>query len=465
MNRPGRLRSFFLFFMFLAFFIDNPFTSVFGEYQAFTEIPGNLFFANLSFVIGIPLPYSLYEWTLFLTAFALFVREPHLRNFPSGTLGATVVFWGYVIFWVFVSALFLQSDRQAMFWDFKGLITAPFVMFIFSKLFPKPEDLILPAKVFAGVIFLKCVQALFLNAFVWDASHRTTVGYLIDHAASYQISTVILIAAGAMIFRYWRPRGLGATLATAVFLTFLLLALVLNERRTEMVGFFLSLGLMGSVVALQRPGKTLMAIPFATVGIGLYIAAFSKSEGVLGKPIQLLMSLTEKDDLSNLYRVVENYNLFATLSANPFFGQGFGKPMKDVAGLSAFLEGDFFLLHPHNSILGFWSQVGAVGLAFFMLLFAVFAFHAARSVVAAASPLALVIGTVVLANLFRYVIFSVGDQLFLHSSSNFVLGASMGAIVVLARSQAAKQSWNVRGRRPIDKHQKPLPEKFRPYRV
>jgi O-antigen ligase len=434
MKSDRTLRTFFLIYIFLAYVIDNPFTGVFGGYSTFTGIPSNFVFANLSSVLKIPLPFSLYEWSLFLFAFLVFRRHPGFAGFPSGAIEAVACYWAYVLFWVLVSAFFLAADRQAIFWDFKGLVTVPFALFIFAKLFPRPEDWMAPIKVFGGAILFKCAQALFLNAFVFPSNHRVSVGYLIDHAASYQISTVLLVILGSILFKCWRPSGVLAAGKIGAIILVLLLAFVLNNRRTEMAGFAMSLLLMVAILATRRPKATIIMLPIAAVVLSGYVAAFANSQTVLGAPIRLLMSLNEDNNLSNLYRKIENYNLFFTLSENPFFGQGFGKPMKDVAGLSAFLDGDFFLLHPHNSILGLWSQAGIVGLAMFMLMFGVFAFHALRKVLCSADPLVLTMCVVSFSNMFRYVVFSTGDQIFLHSSSNLVLGASMGAIVVASQS-------------------------------
>lgn len=432
MKRDDKLRTFFLIFIFLAFAIDNPFTNAFGGYEAFTGVLSNVFFQNISSWLRIPLPFSIYEWSLAILTIAVLRRKPNFNELPNGTFLATLLFWGYVVFWALVSVLFFKGSTQAIFWDFKGLITMPLVMIIFVKLFPTPQDLVKPAKVFIAAIVFKSAQALFLNFLIWETGHREQTGYLIDHAASFHISAVLLILVGSILFKWWRPHNVRQALGLAAVFGILLTSYVLNERRTEMVGFVLSLGIMGSFVAMRKPGKTLLAIPFVTLALGLYIALFANSKSILGKPIQLLTSLNNQDDLSKIYRLIENYNLFSTLSANPIFGQGFGRPMFDVAGLSAFLDSDFFLLHPHNSILGFWSQAGAFGLGLLMLFFAAFAYHALHNLFNTRDPLLLLIGTVALANLFRYEVFSVGDQLFLHSSSNFVLGASLGAIAILS---------------------------------
>ncbi len=428
------IRKFFLVFLFLAFTIDNPFSGAFGGYQAFTGIPANLLFATISALTGIPIPFSIYEWTIFGIAFLIFKKQKSLGEFPSGVVQALALYWGYVLFWAMISAYIIKTDTQAIFWDFKGLITAPFLMFIFARLFPQPQDWVIPFKVFAGAILFKCSQALFLNAFVWEAKHRVIKGYLIDHAASYQISTVLLVILGSMIFRSWRPQNLRTTFAVVTVILILLAAFVLNQRRTEMAGFAMSLILMGGIIGSRRPIATIVALPFLGIFVTLYVAAFANSTSILGKPIQMLNSLNDAKNLSNLYRKIENYNLFSSLSDNPFFGQGFGTPMHDVAGLSAFLDGNFFLLHPHNSILGLWMQAGIVGFCFFMLMFSIFSFYALRNIFRKSSPLALTMGAVALSNLFRYLVFSEGDQLFLHSSSNFVLGATLGAIVVVAQS-------------------------------
>lgn len=422
------LRKAFLVFTFLAFFIDNPFTAAFGEYEALTEIPSIWLFGTISYHTGIPIPFSVYEWFIILFSLVVWRNTARHEPLPSGIVAANIIWWIYVASWLVVSVLFLRADTQAIYRDFNGIVTIPFVFFTVARLFPEIEMWSALVKTFSLVIFVKCVQALFLYFFVWESGYRGTVGYILDHAASFQISTVILLVIGAIVFGAWRPQRFSGWMSTLLFMIVLSTVYLLNERRTEMVGLLISLALFGGIAIVKMPRASLALAPFILAGLGFYVAIFSGSQSMLAFPLRIFSLVSDDHDLSNVYRAIENYNLVKTILVSSVFGQGFGVPMHDYAGLVAFLSGDFYLLHPHNSLLWFWMAGGICGISLFMLLIAVFSYHAVRIVLSTENSLQILAGSIVIANIFRYLIFCYGDQLILHSSSSFVMGATFAAI-------------------------------------
>jgi O-antigen ligase len=78
---------------------------------------------------------------------------------------------------------------------------------------------------------------------------------------------------------------------------------------------------------------------------------------------------TSSDYSSDLYRVIENYDLKDTIKLNPL-GLGFGKPFLQPLALPNILALDpYYQYIPHNTIYWVWMRLGVIGFIAFWYLF------------------------------------------------------------------------------------------------
>src|SRR5260370_12098324 len=127
--------------------------------------------------------------------------------------------------------------------------------------------------------------------------------------------------------------------------------MIVNNRRVvgvEVVAALLMLCFVSRRTRLKLfvTRAALAAIPLVLV----YIAAGWNSQSKFFAPVATLRSVGDADvDRSTLLRDFENYNLLATLNANPFLGTGFGTPYTEAVkgdDISFFKEYRYL---PHNS--------------------------------------------------------------------------------------------------------------------
>jgi hypothetical protein len=116
-----------------------------------------------------------------------------------------------------------------------------------------------------------------------------------------------------------------------------------------------------------------------------YYMAFRNSTSVWATPARAFASNfqpSDRDKLSNQYRVVEDDDIMATVKASPIIGFGFGKPMLNPFGLVIGFDSngrpvtdplnalkilntatiyEWAYIMPHNSILWVWMRLGTLG--------------------------------------------------------------------------------------------------------
>lgn len=356
-------------------------------------------------------------------------KERGGRSFPRDIAWAGLLLAAWWIASTFASVWFRGGDSSAAFWAIKGPVVVPFLAYAAASSVRTPKDCGALLSGWVLGVALKCMQALFCYFVVWggDLGERE---YLITHAASYQMSVVLLLAVGAALFEVKSfPRvRIAATAACAVVLP----AFVLNERRIEMVGLLASLALGFGFAVLRKPMRTLI-IGAAAIPVGfLGFLASSQSQGFLGAPARMLLSLFDDTNASNRYREIENFNLVTTLRAEPLFGTGPGRrfiealPLDDISAIY-----EFYLVNPHNSILWVWSALGAIGFALFSALFLALAWRGSRGMALAHEPWRRLVLFLALANGLRFLVFSYGDMLLFNTEGNVILGMSMGLVAAL----------------------------------
>ena len=106
-----------------------------------------------------------------------------------------------------------------------------------------------------------------------------------------------------------------------------------------------------------------------------YVGAFWHSQGTIGFPAQALKAViapgqvSQTDQSSDLYRVVENFDISSTIHAKPLTGIGFGQKFYRPAPLPDISFFPFYQYIPHNSILWIWMKMGIGGFVTMLFLF------------------------------------------------------------------------------------------------
>ena len=150
---------------------------------------------------------------------------------------------------------------------------------------------------------------------------------------------------------------------------------MLSERRAAVVALVAGFVVFATRAVLPAAEGVLRRRAHrAVLTVGYSAAFWNATEGVgfgarAVKSVIAPDEVSERDASSDVYRVIENYNLVFTIRAEPLTGVGFGKPFyqpRTLPDISFFV---FYQYIPHNSILWIWLNMGYVG--FVALLFVI----------------------------------------------------------------------------------------------
>jgi O-antigen ligase len=135
----------------------------------------------------------------------------------------------------------------------------------------------------------------------------------------------------------------------------------------------------GAVIAItlfwRRRRAFWVLVPLLSLLLVAYVAAFWNSGSLLGYPAQSLKTVVDaqsaspKDQSSDLYRTIENYNLDFTIHTSPLTGIGFGRAFFRPVPLANI---DFFQMNayiPHNNVLWIWIKLGFGGFVTMFYMF------------------------------------------------------------------------------------------------
>jgi O-antigen ligase len=150
---------------------------------------------------------------------------------------------------------------------------------------------------------------------------------------------------------------------------------LLSQRRAAVVGLVCVAALGAILLFWNNRRRFWRVIPVVLLVATAYVGAFWNVEGGAGFPAQAVKTVvspndvSESDRSSDIYRVVENIDLLATIKTRPLTGIGFGtqfyRPL-ELPDISVF---EFWEYIPHNSIMSMWMKTGIFG---FLSMLAVF---------------------------------------------------------------------------------------------
>ena len=223
----------------------------------------------------------------------------------------------------------------------------------------------------AGV---KALQGVYIYFVVL---HTNLIGHheILSHEESFFFVAVLLLLILFWLHHCYRPQMWAIVLISPA----LLVALAANQRRTDYVALLAGIGVAVVLIFWLKPAarKRLVVLALCSLVLGTgYVLAFSHSTGAIGEPARAITSLIHPDPTdtvsaaSDLYRIIEDYDLKYTVKQDPLLGWGFGKPFLQPVTLPNIITLDpYYLYVPHNTIYWVWMRLGAIGYAVMWYLF------------------------------------------------------------------------------------------------
>jgi O-antigen ligase len=338
----------------------------------------------------------------------------------------------------FVRGFVAGGDMYIGLWEIRYLLYLPACFLIARASIRRPDH----------VAWLLWAGLIAVVAFAFEGAYRKIV--LINSGALavvpeffYEHEDVIFLAAFLALvvcsfyFRVQtRLRTVGLIAAPVIAYT-----LLASNRRAGVIVLLVALLAVGLIVFTERRKAFFASIVPALVVGALYVALFWNATGVLGQPARAIRSLYEpdpRDAASNLYRVLETYNLNLTIHDDPILGVGFGREFKMVATLADLSWWPFWRFEPHNNVLWIWLKTGAIGYAVFWFLLGSAICRSAIATRRLADPALRTAALFCLFSLAVVVVFAYVDLGFVSARVTIFLGTVLGLVSVLPTVDGAR---------------------------
>ncbi|MCB0082271.1 MAG: O-antigen ligase family protein, partial [Caldilineaceae bacterium] len=260
------------------------------------------------------------------------------------------------------------GDINIALWESRPIFYLFLVMILTSNLIETREHVNQFMWVIMTALF---VEGIIGAEYFFVVLHGSLIGVeaITEHSAAIHMNTLFVLILTAWLFQAsWPKRLVLPLMALPVIITYLA-----TQRRAAYLTLFIAIAFM--VLALYKENRKLFWLIMPTLFISIlgYVAIFWNSGSAIAMPVQAIRSVIapsegSADDLSNVYRILENANVSFTIHATPITGVGFGKkffinvPMPDI---SFFVWWEYIV---HNSIMWIWMKAGLLGFLSMMLL-------------------------------------------------------------------------------------------------
>jgi len=261
---------------------------------------------------------------------------------------------------------------------------------------------------------------------------------VLGHEEAVFFSLFLLLTLALWLFEI--PGRLRTT-ATAI-VPFVVAADLANTRRAAWLvlgaGLVTLLVVAHGVLPQRRSFIRRLALVLA-VGLAIYLPAFWNKSGGLAQPARAIhsaVSPSNRDALSDLYRIQEDANLQINIREGKPLGRGFGVPIDYVLPIQDISSIDPLIKYiPHNGVLYVLMRMGVLGGIAFWSMLGIAIIGACRLARSKDRELAM-IGAVTAALVVSYVFEGATDQGFFFYRIAFVMGTMLGLCEVARRSDA-----------------------------
>lgn len=303
----------------------------------------------------------------------LVVRTPLLRPL--------LVFMGFVALG-FLRGVASNGDLRAALYEVRAL---PYILMMFVIVVNEcSEREHLRAAIWSVLAGVTVQAALTIEHFSrLTPSELGNVDALTEHPAVVAQMLMIVMLVSLTLFAPRTGWLRLATLCAAVPTTFVF---VTAERRSGIAALAAGALLVAVSLLWHRRRLFFLVVPALSLVLVVYVAAFWNAHGPAAFPAQAVKTVVapnaaSADNLnSDLYRILETYNLVYTIRALPLQGLGFGQlffrplPLPDISvfELNGYIS--------HNAILWIWVKTGIGGFAAMFYIFAKSLLHAAERI-------------------------------------------------------------------------------------
>jgi hypothetical protein len=222
-----------------------------------------------------------------------------------------------------------------------------------------------------GVVIQSLLSIEYLNRLA--APERDSLESLNEHGSAIGHNLLFVTLVAFVVFAVKRPLTKWTLLLGAIPTVYVFFV---AQRRAGVAALLVAGAGMAVILFWKRRRAFWVITPIAALFLVAYVGAFWNSTSSVAFPAQAVKTIvapnsaSEADRSSDLYRMVEAYDLNYTVRTDPIKGLGFGRAFYRPIQLAdiSFFELNAFM--PHNSILWIWIKLGFGGFVTMFYLFA-----------------------------------------------------------------------------------------------
>ena len=289
-----------------------------------------------------------------------------------------------LIFMAFIALGFVRGvgsngDLRAALYEVRAL---PYILMMFIIVVNEcTERVHLRAALWSVLLGVIVQSALTIEHFSrLSVSKRADVDGLTEHASS--VGQVLLLVTFVCFVLFARRVRLARW---AVFLGLMptMYVFIIAERRAGVAALAAGFGVVAISLYWHRRRAFWSVVPLMVIVVSGYVGAFWNSTASAGFPAQAIKaavapgSARSDDRNSDIYRILETYDLVYTIRATPILGLGFGQVFFRPAPLPDISSFELNAYMPHNAVLWIWVKTGFGGFVTMFYIFAKSLLHAA----------------------------------------------------------------------------------------
>ena len=295
------------------------------------------------------------------------LRGISARRFPftMGSVGKPLLLFNVFLWAGLFNGLSKGGDFRAAMFEFRPLLYLSMMYFLVNTYCT--EDLH-RRRLMTAAFWAVFVQSLLSLEYVMalPAEERSTLDSLTEHGSALGMNLVVLALLTSLAYRRINAGQRWMLLMMSIPIVWVS---ILSQRRAGFVTLAAGAVLLAVCLFWRQRGTFWRYIPIAAVVAMGYVGAFWNSEAAIGVPAQSVKGviapeqLSQADQASDVYRILENLNVNFTIRESPVTGIGFGQPFLRPYKLPDISKFEFNAYLPHNSFLWIWMKTGFFGFA------------------------------------------------------------------------------------------------------
>lgn len=350
------------------------FLSLLGDKGLMPTYPFQLNFSSQESLLFVDrrLIFSPLELYLVLTLIGWLVRDVilhRLRFYWMELFWPALVFMGFVVFGL-VYGLGRGGNVNVGLWEARSIFYLPLMLILVSHLLTKRAHINNLMSMVMTALFIEGLLGVSLYFTTLKANPAFDAAVIMEHSSAIHMNTVFVFCLALWLFR----GTLKARLLMLIIVMPVLFTYIIIQRRAAVLALLFALVCMAILLYREKRLTFWIIVPTVTLLFSLYVIAFWNRSGTLGFAAQAVKSqlapqqVSLRNQSSDNYRLMENYDIYYTIRQAPLTGVGFGQmfimkiPLPDIS---------FFVWYryiTHNSIGWIWMKTGIGGFVAMLFL-------------------------------------------------------------------------------------------------